>query len=194
MQARAGLVFIALCIIPSIARIFESSMTGHMLVQLPLLSVAGGLLLAKGSVIYQYANRFDPKGVIALVFGSGWLLFWMLPMNLDFAASEISYRLLKLVSVPLGIGLCFRWVWMRSHLIVRIVVLFEAWAGAVRLGWLYLESPEQLCSSYLIGEQQVVGKILLSVALAAGVVGMVWGIFGKFQQVEQPQKDDRKSI
>lgn len=141
--------------------------------------------MVRDSALYQCADKFDPIGAIALVIGSGWLLYWMLPMNLDFAITDIGYRLLKVVSVPLGIGLCFRWAWIRSNSIVRIVVLFEAWAAAARLGLLYLESPEQLCSSYLIGEQQVVGKLLLLGAMFAGFSGLIWGIFGKFHASEK---------
>ena len=177
--AGAALTFIFFCLVPPVAVAFESSMVAHMLIQLPLLALCGGLLLVNGSALFKIADKIDPHGLIALVVGSGWLLFWMLPMNLDFASTETSYRILKLICVPLGIGLCFRWVWRRSNAIIRIVVLFEAWAGIARLGFLYLESPEQLCSSYLIGEQQVVGKILLIIALITGIIGLIWGIFGK---------------
>ena len=179
-SSKAVLLFIALCLLPPIATVFESTMIAHMLIQLPLLGLCGGLLLVENSALYRAANKYDPKGAIALVIGSGWLLFWMLPMNLDFASTDTGYRILKLLTVPLGVGLCLRWAWNRSGMIVRIVVLFEAWAVIARMGLLYLQSPEQLCSNYLIGEQQIVGKILLTVAMITGFVGLIFGVFGKF--------------
>ena len=185
IAASTGLVFITLCLLPPIALAFESSMVAHMLIQLPLLGISGAMLLVSDSKLFNAADKYDPHGAIALVVGSGWLLYWMLPMNLDFASTDASYRILKLISVPLGIGLCFRWVWIRANTIVRIVVLFEAWAGVARLGLLYLESPEQLCSNYLIGEQQVVGKVLLAVALLTGLGGLILGVFGNFYSAKK---------
>lgn len=172
-------------LIPASAKLFESSMINHMLIQMPLLALAGAALLVNGTRLYQLLARADPYGGIALVLGTGCLLFWMLPMHLDLATMDPLFRLLKVISIPTGIGMCFRWIWLRSNAIVKTAVLIEAWAAITRLGWLYLESPEQLCSSYLIGEQKTVGMCLLAISAVSGVVGITWGIFGSFGAAEE---------
>jgi len=113
-------------------------------------------------------------------------------LNLDQAAFDPQFRALKLVSVPLGIGLCLRWICTRSYPIVRIVIFFELWASVARLGWLYIESPEQLCSNYLIGEQRLVGTVLLTLALLTGLIGLFIGIFGSYAKL--PNKHIAKPI
>lgn len=163
---------------------FESSMVGHMLVQLPLLGLAGAILLPQEGPASTWLARVDSGGAIALIVGSGWLLFWMLPVSLDRATIDPAYRILKLISVPLGIGLCLRWTWCQAGPVLRIFMAFEGWASVTRLGWLYVESPEQLCSSYLAGEQKFVGEILLIIAASTGIAALAWGLFGSFREPE----------
>ena len=171
---------------PPTARLYEASMMTHMLLQLPLLSLAGWHLPLESTRIKPLLHRYDPYAVIAVIVLIGCSLFWMLPLNLDKVVSEPVFRALKLVTVPIGFGLSLRWIWLRAHPIVKIVVLLELWATMARLGWLYLESPEQLCSSYLIGEQRMVGTIILGIALCIGLYGLLTGIFGNF--ADQPNQ------
>lgn len=183
-------LIIAAGFFPPTARFFEASMINHMLLQLPLLALAGAFVQIKGTGLYRKATLIDPYGGVALVLASGCLIFWMLPINLDLAVIDTRFRALKLLSVPLLIGLCLKWVWIRSAAIVKIVVMIEGWAAVTRLGWLYLESPEQLCSSYLIGEQRMVGSTLLIVSAVTGVIGLFWGIFGVFGHPDEPKLDN----
>jgi hypothetical protein len=46
------------------------------------------------------------------------------------------------------------------------------------LGWLYLASPERLCSNYLLGDQQWLGKIMLGVGAIISLMvawNLIWG-------------------
>lgn len=173
------------CLTPVGMTVFESSMVRHMLIQLPLLGVAGALLLPRcGAAIPAWLLKIDPAGAIGLIVASGWMLYWMLPVSLDMATIDPAHRLLKVVFVPLGIGFCVRWAWRQAGPVLRIIIAFEVWASIARLGWLYVESPEQLCSSYLLGEQQIVGEFLLALSAVSCVAGLVWGFFGSFKEVE----------
>lgn len=125
-------------------------------------------------------GKIDPLGIIAFIFFTGWMWFWMLPLNLDLATIDTSARLLKLISVPIGIGFCFRWLWHQTNALFKCMVIFEIWASITRLGWLYLESPLQLCSSYLIGEQQQVGALLLQVSAIAAIIAVLYSMLGSF--------------
>lgn len=160
---------------------FESSMIKHMLVQLPLLIVLGAVSFQPKTRIRNFLVRVDPLGGIAFISITGWMLFWMLPLNLDLATIDPTVRLLKLISVPLGVGLCFRWLWHQANTVLKCVVVFEVWASITRLGWLYIESPLQLCSSYLIGEQQRVGILLLVISGISAVAIVFYSLFGSFE-------------
>ena len=180
-----SLLILAISLIPDTARVFESSMINHMLIQLPLLAIVGAALVNFDGRIYRYGVSLDPHGFIALIAASGGLFFWMLPLNLDLATGDPIYRALKVVTVPLCVGVSLKWVWLRCHPIIKIVVVFEIWAAAARIGWLYLESPGQLCSNYLIGEQQIVGRVLLMLSAVTGVIGLFYIIFGSFRIFEK---------
>ena len=130
----------------------------------------------------NFCSVLTRTAYIALIVASGWLLFWMMPLYLDLATTDLGYRFLKTLSVPLGIGLCLAWAWRCVGALAKIAIAFEAWAIATRLGWLYLESPERLCSSYLLSEQRAVGQILLTVSCVSAAVGLLWGVFGNFKR------------
>jgi hypothetical protein len=70
-----------------------------------------------------------------------------------------------LVGVPLTLS------WDRLGFIGRAIVRIEFIAMLLRLGWLYLISPQRLCYSYTIGDQQLLGQACL---LVAGCLGFVW--------------------
>jgi len=159
---------------------FESSMKMHMLIQFPLLIVVGAIAFNPNARVYTALEKMDPVGAIAFIWFTAMMWFWMLPLNLDLATIDPAVRLLKLVSVPIGIGFCFRWFWHRSKAVFKCVIVFETWASITRLGWLYIESPEPLCSSYLIGEQQAVGTLLLQTSAVTAVGVVLYSIFGSF--------------
>jgi len=187
-----AIIFLCSGVHPTTAQFYETSMMKHMLVQMPLLVIVGWFVPMQFSPVRLLLARYDQSGAIAVVVLISCTLFWMLPLNLDQAAFDPQFRALKLVSVPLGIGLCLRWICTRSYPIVRIVIFFELWASVARLGWLYIESPEQLCSNYLIGEQRLVGTVLLTLALLTGLIGLFVGIFGSYAKL--PNKHIAKPI
>jgi hypothetical protein len=80
--------------------------------------------------------------------------------------------------VPLLIGLPLSISWPSAGFVVRGVFLVEVIATAFRLGWLYLASPQRLCSNYLLGDQQWLGKIMLGVGAAISLMvawNLIWG-------------------
>jgi len=157
-----------------------------MLMQFPLLAITGAYLARQHTSLLKPLIKYDAVGATSLVFGTGTMLFWMIPLHLDLATIDPLFRLLKAVSIPVGIGLCFFWALHRSNVLMKLVISFEAWAAVTRLGWIYVESPEQLCSSYLIGEQQTVGTLLLGFSTTAAIAATAWGLFGRFTNESEP--------
>jgi hypothetical protein len=104
----------------------------------------------------------------------------MLPRALDAAVTDPSIAIAKYLSVPLLIGLPLALSWPRMGFVVKGVLLLEGIATLLRLGWLYLVSPERLCNLYLLDDQQRLGRLLLLIgaALFLGVAcKLVWGRF-----------------
>jgi hypothetical protein len=158
----------------------ESSMTLHMLVQLPLLALlgfwTGALWRAAGSdgAIRSLARMqaFNAGGATGILAASFVMVLWMLPRCLDLARLDPAIDALKLLSVPLA-GLAIALSWPRLPIIARAVVHLEAIATLLRFGWGYLAAEERLCLAYLAGDQQRTGELLL-LAGATYALAIVW--------------------
>ncbi len=178
---------VAFCVaglIPVTARLFEASMQTHLLVQMPLLAFCGGYWVYRSEQLQTWLERADPSGGVALVLSSGWMIYWMLPLNMDLATFDPGARVLKILTVPL-LGATVTWSWRRLGPVGRGVMLMEGWAMLVRLGWVFQISPVQLCSNYLIDDQQRTGSLLLGVALIGAILAAVWGLFGPFRKTDR---------
>ena len=176
----AALLFLVL-LAPPLRHALEASMTAQMLVQIPLLAAAGWLaamaLPARLSAAIGTCNEHGIGGLVLATLASA---FWMLPRALDAAVTDPSISLAKYLSVPLLIGLPLALSWPRMGFVIKGVLLLEGIATLLRLGWLYLVSPERLCNLYLLDDQQRLGRLLLLIgtALFLGVAcKLVWGRF-----------------
>lgn len=152
--------------LPPLRAVLEATMTLHMLVQIPLLALAGWCLspLLPRRLHTQLA-ACDRGGVTGLVLVSVTAMIWMLPLALDAALDVAWVTAAKFISIPLLIGLPLALSWPRAGFVVRGVFLLEVVATTFRLGWLYLASPERLCSNYLLSDQQQLGKVLLVIGI-----------------------------
>lgn len=164
---------------PPLRHALESTMTLQMLVQIPLLALAGWWLAAplarRSGAILAAWNR---SGISGLLLASLVAMLWMLPRTLDAALAVPWVALAKFLVVPWLIGLPLALSWPRAGFVVRGVFLLEVVATAFRLGWLYTVSPVRLCSNYLLGDQQQLGKIMLALGVAICVLlawQLMWG-------------------
>lgn len=178
---RAALVLLVL-LAPPVRHALEASMTAQMLVQLPLLVVAGWLLSrAFPPRVLAGVERWNHRGITGLVLATVTAAFWMLPRSLDAATSHPLIAAAKYLSVPLLVGLPFGVSWSRMGFVVRGVFLVEFVATFFRLGWLYLISPVRLCNNYALNDQQRLGEYML--ALGGGLlVWLAWMLlWGRFE-------------
>ncbi|OOG55170.1 hypothetical protein B0E47_10270 [Rhodanobacter sp. B05] len=174
-----GAMLWAALAIPAVRHVLESTMTLQMLIQIPLLALAGGWL-AQGAPgwLVRRLHAWNHRGISGLLLASLTGMVWMLPLAMDAALDDPQVRLAKFLSVPLLIGAPIALSWPRAGFVVRGVVLVELIATMMRLGWLYLISPIRLCSNYLLDDQQRLGKILLVAGFAILLVlvwKLVWG-------------------
>lgn len=169
---------------PPVRDALQATMTAQMLVQIPLLVVAGWLIArAVPWRVNAALGRWDGGGIPGLLLASFASAVWMLPRMLDASVDDPWFAAAKFVSVPLLIGVPLALSWPRMGFVARGVFLLEAVATAFRLGWLYLVAPVRLCSNYLIGDQQLLGRLLLAIGAAVCLV-LVWKLMWGHVRVE----------
>ncbi len=170
-----GLLAVAL-VLPPVAGVLESRMTLHMLVQIPLLIVAGALLVGNaratagvfGGRWTRALRDFDPNGVAGLVVSASVVTTWMIPRALDLAATQPSVDAFKVASLLLA-GALLRHSWRAASAITHAFVLGNmTWMAAV-VGLLLRDAPVRLCTNYLESDQVHAGTGLLLLGTAIGV-------------------------
>lgn len=174
-----GAALWGLLAVTPVRELLASTMTLQMLVQLPLLTVAGWMCAqCTPDGLDRRLSRWNRHGISGLLLASLTSMVWMLPRAMDAALVDHQVTVAKFLSVPLLVGAPIALSWPRAGFVVRGVVLAEVIATAIRLGWLYRISPVRLCSNYLIDDQQRLGKTLLVVGFAILLVliwRLIWG-------------------
>lgn len=171
-HAAAGLFL--LLALPPVARFLESSMAGHMAVQIPLLVTCGILAFpAVPPAARRVLAAWDGRGLAGLALALITMTVWMLPRSLDGALSSPAMEAAKFVTVPLLWGLPLAWAWHRLGLVGRGVVAAHLVALAWVLGWFYTNAPARLCSNYLLDQQGDLGRALLVLGTGAALLCLV---------------------
>lgn len=176
MKQRFGLLvavlFLVLLATPSVRVWFESNMARHMLVQLPLIVLAGFLL----ADAYEMGRRpwldaWNGYGLPGLLLALSVTSFWMIPRAID-AARLLSWAEAAKFGSLLAAGAALNCSWQPAGRIVQAFFLGNwCWMAAVA-GLLYIRAPTRLCTVYLADEQVTAGFWLVVAALA---VFLSWG-------------------
>ena len=176
--ALIGVLIIVLLALPPARGALEGQMILHMLVQIPLLAVAGGIVALALPVRWRAAtvpwNRFGITGTLLALIVSTW---WMVPRALDGALSSGAMELLKFVSLPLLVGAPVALSWRELPFVGKGFVLANVLPMWAVVGWLYIASPERLCNYYLVDQQVIAGYGLIVLSIAAAVAIASIGMF-----------------
>jgi hypothetical protein len=166
----ASAVLFAVLVLPVVRQALERVMITHMLLQIPLLAVAGGI--AAVSIPQSWKERIGAwnergvSGVMLALIASAW---WMLPRALDAALASPVVEIAKFVSLPLCVGAPIALSWPRLHTIGRGFVLANVAPMWAVVGWLYIAAPLRVCNFYLVDQQVTAGLGLLWVSIAAAL-------------------------
>ena len=167
----ASLTLIGVLALPVSRQTLETHMATHMLLQIPLLAIAGVLLAhavaARLQRMLESYDRHGLSGMLIVLFASS---YWMLPRALDAVLASPVMELGKFCSLPLLVGLPLALSWQRVGPIGRSFVLANVISMVAVAGWLYRQSPVRLCNYYLIDQQVLLGDGLLALALLLGLV------------------------
>ncbi|WP_291729743.1 hypothetical protein [Leisingera sp. F5] len=142
----------------------------HVLVQMPLLVLAGFLL---GWDLHCRRDWAGPLLLTALTV----FLFWMLPRNVDWALTPAG-ELAKYLSLPLLLGVPLRLSWPWLGPVLRGFLKANALSMLGVLGFLYTHAPVRICNSYLVSAQQDLGFAFLYLAAGLACLWAVPVLFG----------------
>jgi hypothetical protein len=147
--------------------VLVARMSLHMLVQVPLLLLAGWLLRGRATTRSVDAP-FDPAGAPGLLLGTAVLTAWMIPRALDLAVTSSSVAWLQSVTLVVT-GALMRGAWARAGALGQAFFVGNlTWMAAVA-GLLLRDAPVRLCTTYLERDQYYAGTGLLLLATACGV-------------------------
>jgi hypothetical protein len=143
----------------------ESSMARHMLVQLPLLVLAGWMASSLlPPALSLAAARFDEYGITglsALLFVSA---YWMVPRALELSLTSPLFEAAKWSSLLL-LGLILPGSLSRCPWVIQLFFLGNFSAMMAIAGIQYQNLPQRLCNAYLLDDQVITGMGLVAAAI-----------------------------
>lgn len=170
----AGALYVALAV-PPVRYGLESTLIGHMMVQIPFLAVCGALVGSK------FSHRIGPYAIPLLLVAVFASTFWMIPRWLDAAISDPVWELAKFLTIPALVGAPLGASWSRLSSVARGFV----WANGISmiwfLGWLYVAAPQRICNNYLLNQQVDFGYTAYVVGVALVLYWVGRCLFGDWR-------------
>ena len=158
--------------LPPLRPLIEQSMVWHMLVQMPLLVLAGACAAAVWPrALGEQCARLNRYGLTGFMLAQCITAYWMIPALVDRAVVLPSADAAKVVSLWLA-GVALRQGYVNAPLAVQV---FFVGYGLPMLAWLgfYLASSNlRLCNAYSLESQLRAGQGLLALAIG---LGLIWG-------------------
>lgn len=167
--ARLALAGLAVLALPPLRALLESRMTLHMLVQFPLLVLAGFLLARTLPARWRRrADAWNAHGIAGLVASAAILMLLMIPRVLDLALVDPRVEAAKWLAL-LACGAGLQLSWQRAGTLVQGFFLGNLLPMTAAAGQLFQDATVRLCNAYLLGDQVRLGQglVLLSVLAAA---------------------------
>jgi hypothetical protein len=165
-----------LCLLawPAVRHGLEASMTRQMLVQYPLLMLAGGLFASALPGRRQARlNLWNAHGISGLFATALMLAILMIPRVLDLALVDGRIETLKCLAL-LACGAALRLSWRPAGLLVQGFFLGNVLPMMAVVGNLYETSPMRVCNAYLLDDQARLGQMLVLIAAAIAAAWFAW--------------------
>lgn len=157
--------------LPPARQLLEGSMSLHMLLQFPLVVLAGYLLTGSlPSPVEDRLQRWNAYGLTGLLAAALLLAMLMIPRLLDLALVDMRIEVAKWIAL-LAAGAALRLSWARSGLLGQFFFLGNMLPMTAMAGQLFIDSPLRVCNAYLLDDQIRVGQGLIA---ACAVVGIAW--------------------
>ncbi len=166
-----SLILIVGLSLPPARHFLEADMRMHMLVQFPLLIIAGvwiGLLLP--NYLKIKLSPYNRYGITGLLIASSVTSFWMIPLALDEVLVLPSLEIAKFISLLVA-GVALAISWRAAGFLIQGFFLANVLPMMTVVGWLYLAAPLRLCNAYLSSQQESTGLALVYLSI---LVIIVW--------------------
>ena len=181
-QGGAALALLALLATSPLRQTLEAGMARHMLLQFPLLMLAGVLLAgALPAAARRFVARWNAHGISGLVATALVLGLLMVPRVLDLALVSPAIELAKCSALVL-VGAALRLSWRPAGLVVQGFFLGNVLPMMAVVGQLYVDSPTRVCNAYLLDDQVHLGQWLVGVAAAVALGWLVWAGYALVQR------------
>lgn len=143
----------------------------HVLLQLPLLALAGALI-AKALLEDRHwcQSPWLKGGLAPILIAIFTIAFWMLPRSIDAALTDPRMEIAKFVTVPLLVGAPLAIAWPKAHPLLRGFLKAEAVSMLAVMAFLYTHAPVRICNAYLVGDQERLGLCFLLAAILCAVL------------------------
>lgn len=173
LLAGTALALLGLLALPAARQALEASMTLHMLVQYPLLALAGFLLAAALPRHWlAHLNHWNSYGISGLFMTALLLAILMIPRSLDLALVVAGVELAKWLALLLC-GAALQMSWRPAGLLVQGFFLGNVLPMMAVVGSLYQNSPVRVCNAYLLDDQVRLGQLLIGISAA---VALLWSV------------------
>lgn len=159
--------------LPPLRAWLEADMARHMLLQLPLLLLAGALLaLSLSAGARRRLAAWNAHGLSGLLLCLLVSAFWMIPRALDAALFSPWVAAAKFGTL-IAAGAALPLSWRPAGPVVQAFFIGNwAWMSATA-GLLYQDSTARLCNAYLLEQQAAAGHGLVAFAL---LVPLGWAV------------------
>lgn len=171
--------------VPPFRNLIEQSMLWHMAIQMPLLILAGCLLMASAfpapmtATVEQatqqsqlpsnaQGSEWNVYGLTGFVFSFITITYWMLPSAIDRAVVLPSADVIKLLSL-LACGASLRHSSVRAPALIQLFFLGNFLAMMLWLGSYFLQTDLRLCNAYSLQSQINTGWGLIAWGLGIGI-------------------------
>ncbi|WP_406625271.1 hypothetical protein [Acidovorax sp. SDU_ACID1] len=172
-QAVTGLALLVAMALPPLRSLLEARMSSHMLLQFPVLLLAGALLAgAIPPAVRQRLQGWNAHGMAGLVFAALVLALSMVPRLLDLVLVNPLVEAVKFAALLLC-GVALRGSWRRAGLGLQAFFLGNTLPMMAVAGWLYETASVRLCNAYRLDEQVWLGQTLSWTA--AGIAALWLG-------------------
>lgn len=166
----------------------ESDPVTHVLVQLPLLALAGALTAQTLKGLRRQPHRSWGEAALPLLLVAIFTTaFWMLPRSIDAALVDPLMQLAKFLTVPCLIGAPLSIGWERAHPLLRGFLKAQTISMLAVMAFLYTHAPIRICNAYLAVDQERLGFGFLFAAIICAILWTV-PIFLE-QKQDQPAEE-----
>lgn len=164
----ASLLTIALSL-PPLRSLIEQSMVWHMVIQMPLLVLAGwlsmGTIASHGTA--QRLGAWNRYGLTGCIAAQAILAYWMLPLAIDRAIVLAASDLLKLATL-FACGAMLRHSIDRAPLVLQLFFVGTSVSMMTWLGLYFATTELRLCNAYSLQSQADAGWGLAALTIALG--------------------------